>query len=88
MKINLYKIVALVAIAACLFSLGFVTSLFAQTRRPSLPETTVSVYPTVVSGGDIGFRLERTVDGIAVGRVVIRVDGRWIDTTAPVTIAR
>jgi hypothetical protein len=39
--------------------------------------------PAVVSGNDIGFRLERTQDGIAVGKVVIRVDGRWVDTAAP-----
>ena len=39
--------------------------------------------PTVVSGSDVGFRIERSVDGIQVGRVVVRVDGRWVDTVAP-----
>jgi hypothetical protein len=39
--------------------------------------------PAVVSGNDIGFRLERTQDGIAVGKVVIRVEGRWVDTAPP-----
>ena len=42
---------------------------------------------TVVSGNDIGFRIERTQDGIPVGKVVVRVDGRWVDTASP-TIVR
>ena len=49
--------------------------------RPGVNLLTVS--PSVVSGSDIGFRLERTQDGIAVGRIVIRVDGRWVDTATP-----
>lgn len=36
--------------------------------------------PTVVSGGDVGFRIERTQDGIPAGRVVVRVNGTWVDT--------
>jgi hypothetical protein len=43
----------------------------------------VTESPAVVSGNDVGFRLERTQNGIAVGRIVIRVDGRWVDTAAP-----
>jgi hypothetical protein len=52
-----------------------------QRGRPGVDLLTVS--PSVVSGSDIGFRLERTQDGIAVGRIVIRVDGRWVDTAPP-----
>jgi hypothetical protein len=37
---------------------------------------------TVVSGEDIGFRLDRVRDGVPIGHVVIRVDGRWVDTVA------
>ena len=53
----------------------------AQTQRggrpaPNLPTET----PTVVSGSDVGFRIERTQDGIPVGKLVVRVDGRWVDT--------
>jgi hypothetical protein len=35
---------------------------------------------TVVSGNDVGFRIERTREGIPVGKIVVRVDGRWVDT--------
>jgi hypothetical protein len=38
----------------------------------------VSAVPEIISGSDIGFRVDRTVDGIPQGSVVIRVDGKWI----------
>jgi hypothetical protein len=53
----------------------------AQRGQPRFDLLTES--PAVLSGSDIGFRLERTQDGIAVGRIVIRVDGRWVDTAPP-----
>ena len=37
--------------------------------------------PAVVSGNDVGFRIVRTENGMPVGRIVVRVDGRWVDTT-------
>jgi hypothetical protein len=53
-----------------------------QPRRgaPGLPPGLITESPTIVSGADIGFRIERTRDGIPIGKVVVRVDGRWIDT--------
>ena len=39
--------------------------------------------PTFVSGNDIGFRIERTVDGMPIGRLVVRVDGRWVNVESP-----
>jgi hypothetical protein len=53
----------------------------AQRGRPGFNLLTES--PVVVFGNDVGFRIERTRDGIPIGRVVIRVDGRWVDTAAP-----
>ena len=35
--------------------------------------------PTVIAGNDLGFRVESTKDGIALGRLVVRIDGQWID---------
>jgi hypothetical protein len=68
--------------ALSLVVVGVVSSSAQSPRgRPGL--NLVTETPSVVSGGDIGFRLERTQDGIAVGRVVIRVDGRWVDTAPP-----
>jgi hypothetical protein len=31
----------------------------------------------------LGFRIERTVDGIPIGKLVIRLDGRWVDVVSP-----
>ncbi len=35
--------------------------------------------PRIVSGSDLGFRVEGMQNGVPVGRLVIRVDGQWID---------
>ena len=53
----------------------------AQRGRPGLNLLTVE--PTVVSGNDVGFRIERTQYGVPVGKIVVRVDGRWVDTLPP-----
>jgi hypothetical protein len=52
---------------------------------PRLPSTLITESPTVISGDDIGFRIERTRDGIAIGKLVVRVDGRWVDTDTPIS---
>lgn len=56
----------------------------AQTGRPGrglADVPLVTAAPMVVSGDDVGFRVERTVNGMPVGRIVVRIDGRWIDAT-------
>jgi hypothetical protein len=35
--------------------------------------------PTVIAGSDLGFRVESTKNNIAVGKIVIRVNGRWVE---------
>jgi len=62
---------------------GFTTTFMgAQAPSPAqqLGGSLITESPTVVSGNDIGFRIERTQNGIAVGKLVVRVDGRWVDT--------
>ena len=44
--------------------------------------------PTVISGSDLGFRIERTMDGIQVGKIVVRINGVWVDTDAPPVATR
>ena len=64
---------------------GAVSSSAQQTRppnqRPGL--NLITETPIVMSGNDVGFRIERTQDGIAVGKVVVRVNGVWVDTAPP-----
>lgn len=37
------------------------------------------VAPTVISGSDLGFRFESNTDNVPVGRLVVRINGRWLD---------
>jgi hypothetical protein len=62
-------------------SLVAVSVISTEAQRPGFQLLTVQ--PTVVSGNDVGFRIERTQDGVPVGRVVVRIEGRWVDTFAP-----
>ncbi len=43
-------------------------------RPPLMTEGT-----TILSGSDIGFRVERTQDGVPIGTMVVRIDGRWVE---------
>ena len=77
-------------VTAWLISLVLV-AVFASAQPPQRPRpgpTTGQVgpvdvdlthLPEVIAGNDLGFRMESTRDGIAVGKLVIRVNGRWID---------
>ena len=40
---------------------------------------TVAVKPLVVSGPDVGFRIESRRGSVALGKMVVRVDGGWVD---------
>lgn len=40
------------------------------------------VAPTVISGSDLGFRIESNKDNVPVGRLVVRINGRWVDAQA------
>jgi hypothetical protein len=37
------------------------------------------VAPTVIAGNDLGFRVESTKNGIALGTLVVRINGHWTD---------
>jgi hypothetical protein len=38
------------------------------------------VTPVVLSGQDIGFRMVARKGGTAVGSLVVKIDGQWVDT--------
>jgi hypothetical protein len=63
---------------------GAVSSSAQQTRPNQRPGfNLITETPIVISGNDVGFRVERTQDGIPVGKVVVRVNGVWVDTATP-----
>jgi hypothetical protein len=43
-------------------------------------ESAVQVNPTIVSGGDIGFRIDRRDANAVTGRLMVRVNGQWVET--------
>ena len=51
------------------------------TRPPS--ETGLNpmdlVAPTVISGSDLGFRIESREGNVPIGKFVVRINGRWVD---------
>jgi hypothetical protein len=53
----------------------------AQQLRPSplLGNGLDLVAPTVIAGNDLGFRIESNKDNIPVGKIVVRIDGHWVD---------
>lgn len=36
--------------------------------------------PIVLSGSDVGFRIEGRRGSVAVGKLIVRIDGRWVET--------
>lgn len=66
------SVVAVGAIASVFTSAQAPGSMRGQT--PLMTEGT-----TILSGSDIGFRLERTQNGVPIGTLVVRVDGRWVE---------
>jgi hypothetical protein len=45
------------------------------------------VAPTVIAGSDLGFRIESVRDNIPVGKIVVRIDGHWVDAQLDSTVA-
>jgi hypothetical protein len=50
----------------------------AQLPREAAPIEDPLEGSTILMGGDVGFRLERVRDGVPIGHVVVRIDGRWV----------
>ena len=40
---------------------------------------TQPVTPTILSGNDVGFRVEGRRGTAAVGRLLVRIDGQWVE---------
>jgi hypothetical protein len=37
------------------------------------------VAPTIIAGPDLGFRVESAQNNIPIGKIVVRIDGHWVD---------
>ena len=78
-------VVAVLWVVSLLAVSGFA---FQQTQTPPLPPSPDS---RVISGADIGFRIEGWEGSRPTGTLVIRVNGKWVEATSakkPVLITR
>ena len=66
----------LLAVAAVLSWNVYVGAINAKARQEANPS------PVVLSGADIGFRVEGHKEKSVVGRFVVRVNGQWFDVDA------
>lgn len=66
------RLLGSVLLALCTFGVG-ATWGAAQATPPS------SANPTVLSGDDVGFRIDSRKGAKPVGTIVIRVNGRWVE---------
>jgi hypothetical protein len=78
--------VGLVILVVSLFAAGLFAA--GQQQKPptfALPQMTVVplTAPVILSGSDVGFRVESYSGKIPVGRVVVFIDGKWVEPLPP-----
>lgn len=66
---------------------GFLVSLFSAAAwgRAQALDTQPTGH-VVVSGSDVGFRIEAVRGGKPVGRLVIRQNGEWVEVESPLVV--
>jgi hypothetical protein len=75
-KLTLLWVLSLVLVSA------LTAAAQAQRGQPTLADSWILQSPTILTGADLGFRLERVREGVPVGQVVVRIDGRWVEPQA------
>ena len=65
------------SIAIWLVLLVVVAVLAGVLMRAQVPKSDAPI----LSGADIGFRVEANKDGIAVGTLMVRINNKWVETT-------
>jgi hypothetical protein len=56
---------------------------WAQIYKRPQPQT-----PTIVSGADLGFRIEARKGTAAVGTLMVKIDGEWVEAESTVGVKR
>lgn len=60
----------------------------AQAPLPQPRSAPSPLQPTVISGTDLGFRVDARKGNTPIGRFVVRIDGRWVEIEESATIRR
>ena len=77
------KRIVLLILLMCVVVVGGVIGLRAQAKPPAETQTTDE---RIISGSDLGFRVEeRNVRGVT-GTLMVRINGRWVPTNLPGTL--
>jgi hypothetical protein len=79
----LFVVVAVVVLVCGAFVL-------AQQPQPKQQKLFVASTPSpkIITGDEIGFRVDGYKDGVPVGTVVVKVDGKWVEPLPPPPTAR
>lgn len=68
------------AVLTTLVGAGAAGTAAAQQVSPLEVFTAEQPEPLVLSGSDLGFRVERTRrDGVRIGSLVVKVEGKWVE---------
>ena len=70
---SIRRILTLALLCLSLFAVAAVVKAQVFEMPSPLPE------PRIVSGPDFGFRIEADQKGTPIGKLVVRVDGKWIE---------
>ena len=57
-------------------------------REPRPAPSQLQPQPTVISGADLGFRVDARKGNTPIGRFVVRIDGRWVEVEESASIRR
>ena len=57
-------------------------------REPRLPGSVSPAAAEVISGSDLGFRIDSRKGDTPVGRLVIRINGQWVEVEESVRLKR
>jgi hypothetical protein len=68
-------------VVAVVFGTGLMAGRWAQAQAPAQT-------PTVISGSDLGFRVDQHKGNTPVGTLVVRVNGQWVEAEFSVGIKR
>ena len=77
----------IVVVALCGASM-FTAGMWIHAQTPPRPAPSQEQQPTVLSGNDIGFRVDTRKGGTLVGKLVVRVNGQWVEVEESVGIKR
>jgi hypothetical protein len=69
-----FRLLIVFLILGAAFAAGRWTHAQAPTTPPAQSQT-----PTVISGSDIGFRVDRQKGNTPVGTLVVRINGQWVE---------